>query len=159
MITERLDPAGPDPNQVGLMGDINRFLTKGAGRYGWIDDRIGIPIIGGRCPICNKLISGDLKAWMSHCANVTRTSDNDLHDFMTKDLKAMIRTDMDNSKERTDRLLAVKIAVQDFEEAKLKGNEKEIAQKEFAKEALTASFWVQMKDERDRRETLMKTSQ
>ena len=70
---------------------------------------------------------------MSHCATVTRTSDNDLHDFMTKDLKAMIRTDMDNSKERTDRELAVKIAVKDFEEAKLKGNEKEIAQKEFAK--------------------------
>ena len=76
---------------------------------------------------------------------------------MTKDLKAMIRTDMDNSKERTDRLLAVKIAVQDFEEAKLKGNEKEIAQKEFAKEELTTSFRVQMKEERDRRETLLNT--
>ena len=36
---------------------------------------------------------------------------------------------MDNSKERTDRELAVKIAVKDFEEAKMKGNEKEIAQR------------------------------
>ena len=155
----KLDPDSDDPNRVRAMGDnpLGWFLSEGAGRYGFIDDRLGIPNdeIGGRCPLCHRPVKGNLKAWLSHCATVKRQGVNDLHQFMDVQLRAMIRNSMDQSEERRDRELAIRVAVSDFNVAQATKDEKAIAQAKFHHEQLEAAFRTQMLDERNRREQLL----
>ena len=91
---KRMDWESKDPTRVQDLGDLEESCSTGAGRFGWIDERVGISPMGGKCPICSKSIHGDLKAWISHFA----AKQDGRHNFMDTSLRGMIRGEEERSR-------------------------------------------------------------